>query len=450
MQDIVPPNDDADAARARREHANEEEAEVVAEGAPPERSIRNVHVPARAGRHSRPAPHQAIGPEAIQGGRRRSSRWIWTAASLALLLLIVSAALLLLRGTTVTVTPRSQTVVFDPIMRFVAHPADAAASESQLIYTVHTEVLEDSAIVAAEGVEHVEERASGVITVFNEYSADPVRLIKNTRFQTQDGLIYRTPESIVVPGRSGSTAGRIDVEVFADQPGSQYNSGPVTRLSVPGLADTPDMFAGIYARSDGGFSGGFSGSRPAIPQATLAAARAEVRDRLESNARSIALAGDGEFRFADLARITFESLPPTTEQGGTVRIHERATIHIPAVDERAFAQAVASFVSADASEADVVLYPREGMAATLVQESPALGSEPIEFTLTGTALLVWQVDTELLADSLAGKGQDAFQSVVATFAGIETAEASLSPFWRSSFPDDPSAIDITVRFPSAQ
>ena len=37
--------------------------------------------------------------------------------------------------------------------------------------------------------------------------------------------------------------------------------------------------------------------------------------------------------------------------------------------------------------------------------------------------------------------------IVEGFAGIEEAHARIEPFWKSSFPEDPSAIKIKVKEP---
>src|SRR3989344_576101 len=52
----------------------------------------------------------------------------------------------------------------------------------------------------ASGSEHVERRAGGKITVYNEYSSNPQVLVQNTRFATPDGRIYRTDVKVTVPG----------------------------------------------------------------------------------------------------------------------------------------------------------------------------------------------------------------------------------------------------------
>ena len=51
----------------------------------------------------------------------------------------------------------------------------------------------------------VNQKAQGELTVYNNYSEAPQILIKNTRFQTEDGKIFRIGDSITVPGKTGNT-----------------------------------------------------------------------------------------------------------------------------------------------------------------------------------------------------------------------------------------------------
>ncbi|MEX0916653.1 MAG: hypothetical protein WDZ44_00945, partial [Candidatus Spechtbacterales bacterium] len=52
----------------------------------------------------------------------------------------------------------------------------------------------------ASGQENVETYAVGNLTVFNEYSSDAQTLVSGTRFLSADGKLFRTTETVVVPG----------------------------------------------------------------------------------------------------------------------------------------------------------------------------------------------------------------------------------------------------------
>lgn len=457
FQDIMPPSGD-ERSRAPSQ-ANAEETRIPIHAGSQEtpssaRSIRNISIPNREGRRpmsdmrdTREVP--TVGRGQPRPPRQFSRRWIWGLAGLCLLVL-AALLLLALRSTLITVTPRSHTVVFDQSAQFSAFPVATAASGT-LAYSVQVTDLEDSEVVPSQGTVHAEDKASGTITVYNNYSAATIRLIKNTRFQAPDGLIFRAPADVVIPGKTGGTAGQVSVTVIADQPGEQYNVAPISRFTLPGLKSASAEYAQVYAASTAAMSGGFSGDRPGVDPAALAAAVSTVRDRLDQKAHDAAHAATAATTvFPDLMAITYQDLPDTSEAGGGVRIHESAHVQIPVFDSSLLAQAVASAVSADAGNSSLHIVPGANFGAHATSTVTVLGTDPLQFTLVGTAQLVWDVDTGALAAALAGRDQGAFQTIVKGFPGIQEARARIEPFWSSTFPKDPTAIQVEVVAPTAQ
>lgn len=433
---------------------------LSAQSGPParagERTIRNVTVSPR-----RPSPRQGMGREGgmqdispgiahpvYPPGRKQIDsrrKWVWIAAAVSLLVLAL-VGLFAFRATKITVTPSTRQVNFEQGKQFTAYPA-ADAAEGSLTYSVLSNDLEDSAVVPSKGVENVSERGSGIITVYNEYASRSVRIIKNSRFATPEGLIFRVPASIIIPGKQGNSPGSISVTVFADQPGAEYNVGPVSRFTLPGLKDSGDMYSKVYARSSSPMSGGFVGERPAVAEGALESARAEVRSRLEAKAREgvQALPKDVSTVFPDLIGITYSSLPETAEAGGGLRIYEKAHIEIPVFPEPLFASAVYHAVDSNADNAPVSVGGMESLTAKLSPSDSALGSTAIDFVLTGKALLVWDVDKSALAIALAGRGQNAFQEIIKGFPAIAEARATIEPFWKNSFPSAAEKIRVVVK-----
>ena len=422
------------------------------------RGIRNISAPSRP-----PARTPRIGADMreappISGAlpprhRGRSHLWIWAAAIVSLFVLGSLIFFFAFRSTTVTVTPKSHTIVLTNSSQFTAYPAAIAASGT-LSYTVQTFDFDDSDVVEAQGTTTAPAaKASGNITVFNSYSAAPVKLIKNTRFQTPDGLVFRTPADVVVPGKTASAPGQVQVTVVADAVGSQYNVAPVARFSLPGLTSNADMYAHVYAKSSAAMSGGSSGGdAPGIAPAALSAAISDVRGRLEAKARAAVLAQSSPDTsvFLGLMQVAYTSEPNTTEAGGGVRIHENAHVAVPVFPAVAFAQTVGQSSVADANTAALTLIPGSNFAATMAASStPVLGTDPIDFSLSGNAELVWNVDTAALAQALAGRDQGAFQTIVNGFEGVQEAHARIEPFWKTTFPAKAADIVVSVSAPAS-
>lgn len=456
FQDITPPAESGRPAppRAPQEAPDErpeDAAEIpirVSEAAPPPRGIRSIAPPPRA--RTRIAPEEREEGAFAPPRRRRMPRWwIWGAAALAVLI-VAALGFFAFRPTAISVTPKSHRLVLRDMPPLTAYPA-ALAATGTLPYTVEMTELEDSETVPAQGTTYVETKASGRITVLNDYSTQSVRLIPATRFETPDGLIFRAPAEIVVPGKSAAGPGRVTVLVVADQPGDRYNVGPVQKFTVPGLKSTAAMYAGVYAQSAEPMSGGFAGEQPGTAPGAVESARALVRARLEAKAAALA-APDKDTVRVPAVRIAYEDAPNVPEGEGSVRIGEKA--HVESIDMPAgvFAQMVARTASADAEGASVRLVPGEGFSIAVASSSQEaqLGSDPVDFILSGEATLVWDVQIAELVSALAGRSEDAFQTIVNGFPGIQEARARIEPFWKNSFPSDPKDIQVVVADPSAE
>ncbi len=380
---------------------------------------------------------------------RPSSRlWMWAAASVVVLA-IVAALLFFFGSTVITVTPKSRTAILASAP-LVAREG-ASASPGTLSYTLETFDLEDSEVVEAKGTTHVESKASGSIVVSNTYSTSPVKLVKNTRFESPDGLIFRVPSDIVVPGKKGTTPGTVSVTVVADQPGEKYNIGPTAKFTVPGLKSTPPMYAGISAKSNAAMTGGFLGEKPGTAPGALEAAVALVRGRLEAKAHE-ALAGkarNDSFIFPELMVITYQSLPVTDEAGDSVRIHEKAHMEVPVFPKDAFALAVAQVAFTDSENIPVDMEPLEDFSVHMLTPGDQTSVGILNLVASGQALIIWKVDTVALAEALKGKDSSAFQAIVNGFPSVLEAHARIAPFWKNTFPADASDIKVDVLKPAA-
>lgn len=108
------------------------------------------------------------------------------------------------------------------------------------------------------------QKASGMITIYNEYSASSQMLVATTRFEAPDGKIFRLKKTISVPGTTKIDEeikpGAIEAEVSADEAGESYNIGPST-FTIPGFKGSGnEKYAKFYAKSSKPMTGGGSGS----------------------------------------------------------------------------------------------------------------------------------------------------------------------------------------------
>ena len=415
---------------------------------PPPRGIRSINIPGR----SRPRPSivdardmPSLGRNYPRRGSTLSRGWIWGLAGVSVLSLGL-LGLFVFRDTTVTLLARSRAITFDQSAQFIAYPSGTVATGT-LSYTRSEIKSSDSETVDGTGTVAAQMKASGTVTVYNNYSISSVRLVKNTRFETPSGLLFRAPADILIPGKHGTVPGRVDVTIVADQAGQEYNIAPIPRLSIPGLKSNVPMYANVYAQSSKPMEGGFAGNQVGVADAVRKAAVAAIRARLAQEiSRSIeSLNSATSTVFAELAQVTYVDMPDVDDTNGKVHIYESVRAEVPILDPNILAASVAHMSNIDINNSLVTLSKGTGYGALMASSTPiVLGTDALNFSLVGQASLVWNIDTRGLAQALAGKDQSVFQTLIGGFPGIETAHARIEPFWKSTFPTDPSKIHMIL------
>jgi hypothetical protein len=73
-----------------------------------------------------------------------------------------------------------------------------------------------------------------------------------------------------------------------------------------------------------------------------------------------------------------------------------------------------------------------------------LALEKLDFTLSGTPSIVWQVDTERVKKALVGVAKTNFNLILGQYSNIDRAKASVQPMWKSAFPDDEKSITVKL------
>lgn len=142
---------------------------------------------------------------------------------------------------------------------FADESADYINIEQSKIPVKKIEVSsEETGSYPATGKKHIAIKASGEISVFNEYSSNPQKIVSGTRFLSKEGYLFRIKDPIIIPGFSriegNDIPGQVTVMIYADQPGEKYNAGP-TSFTLPGLQGSV-KYSSVYARSSKSMTGG--------------------------------------------------------------------------------------------------------------------------------------------------------------------------------------------------
>ncbi len=302
---------------------------------------------------------------------------------------------------------------------------------------------------ASTGERQVDEKASGKITVFNEFSSSSQALVERTRFVSEDGKVFRTARTITVPGakiQEGKiVASSIEVEVVADQAGAEYNIGP-SRFNIPGFSGTPKYDA-FYGRSTAAMSGGASGLKKVVTQADFDKAKQELWETLKPTL-------DKEFKAQIPAGLKMlegsfseeiagaESSVAVGSPADNFSLTVKGAAKAVLFDENDILELIKQKINGQLAEDKKLVSDQESLVYQNVKADFNKGL--LSFKIKYNGLIVWKIKTDDLAKEVAGKKEQEIKEIFDKHSEISQAKVVFWPFWVKSVPTNLDKIKITV------
>lgn len=388
----------------------------------------------------------------VVDNQKKSRRFLYVAIALFFMSIIGAYSFgTLTAGAEITIYPKVRSINVNA--EFTAYKEKRAG---ELSYEVLTLEATGERQVKATGQEEVSVQTTGEIEIYKT-TPGTERLIKNTRFATSDGKIFRIQESVVVPGAikmaDGTTKpGVIRAQVFADEAGETYNIPAKTKLTVPGFKENnfAELYNAIYAENPIAFTGGYKGPRFIINDDELATAKQSLQLELRDTLRAkLATERPANYTvFDDSMAITYNSLPPAQYGDSLVTIKEQATLQIPLFNRDDFASFIAkeTIVGYDINEKVKINNIND---LTFAYTDPAIANtnianlESLPFKITGLPVIVWTYEEDALKAALAGKEKTALPLALGQYSQESRSTLKIRPFWKTTFPDDVKKITVT-------
>lgn len=185
-----------------------------------------------------------------------------------------------------TIVPKS--VPVDVNGTFVAQYSGVSGT---LLYEIATLKGSATTTIPATDGQVTNTKAQGKVTLYNAATTSQ-RLIAGTRISNDDGNIYRTKASVVIPASKISAgkvvSGSITTTVIADAPGAEYNLTKTEQADIMRIVaykGTP-KYETVYARMLTDIIGGSSGTKKTVNASLLAS----TTDILKNNIKNSLLA----------------------------------------------------------------------------------------------------------------------------------------------------------------
>ena len=300
------------------------------------------------------------------------------------------------------------------------------------------------------GEKEVAQKARGKITVFNEYGTTPQVLIATTRFQTSDGLIFRTLKGITVPGTKVENGkiipGSISVEVIADKPGQSYNI-QAGKFSIPAFNERSDAgrYEKIYGKSDEAMKGGAIGKAKVVTEVDFNTARQSLSDQVTKDVESSLKSQISGLKVINASAVKLK------EPESTAKVDEAADNFMMAVS--------GSIKTIGFKEDDlkglIKQFIDKTKNLTAIPEKLTTSYDNITFDETSNTLIFTvnikgngytKIDTDKIKTDLSGKNEKEIKDYFKEADSAESVRVVLSPFWVNKIPQDKDKIRLQVNY----
>lgn len=383
--------------------------------------------------------------EELRNDENKKTRFVFKITIAVLIVAIIVAFFYVflskISSTVVNISLFKETIEVDSRLRAYADPAITGLSFETMQLSV-----DDSAKVVPTGVSSGGQKSSGKITVYNNYSNAPQKLITNTRFETKEGKIFRIKEPIVVPGM-----GMIETMVYADQAGDSYNI-EASDFTVPGLKGGP-RFEKVFAKSKTAMTGGSSGNIMLVKKEDIESVRVSLREK--TKARLLTMLSnqkpEGYLLFDDAIKVEYEENSENPKGGQSsehpmnFNIKAVATGYLFKKDSlsKALVDNNAGKFTVKSPKNDILSVDNiENLDFNLISVNSQ--NKEVAISLKGKADFSWVVDTtKLLKDISSYKGKD-YNAVFQNYPSIEKASVIIYPSWWKVVPKDSSKIKLNI------
>lgn len=370
------------------------------------------------------------------GNQNLGHKGIWVFAIIAIIILfVVSSSRLSVAHVDISLKPKSVSV--NETIQLVETKPGILPFET---IEVTSEVKKEITFTKQE---EKKEKAVGEITISNMYSTLPQTLVKQTRFETKDGLIYRLQDTITIPGyterENEKVPGTITVKVIADAVGEKYNIGANTDFTIPGFKGSP-QYTTISAKNIASFNNGLDGtyyvadSSVSTPNNDVALLESKLKELVEKQIpKEDFISLKGLYEIKTNQNGNFYSKEPTS----TIVI--TGTLKQIVFPKKTFFSYLKSKYPDINTESRMDISSLDGV---IVSSIPNEKSYAIQ--LSGVLKSYTEIDETIFKEKLAGKKENTFNTILAeNFSeNIENAELRIRPLWINTIPNAFNRIKI--------
>lgn len=301
--------------------------------------------------------------------------------------------------------------------------------------------------VDATGEKEVGEKARGTVTVYNNNTSSSVNLPKGAVLSTSGDLDFVTDKDIKVASASGdifsgTKPGTADVEVTAEEIGSDYNLPSGMKFSVDGNSS-------LAAKNDKAFSGGSSKKITVVSKKDLDKLNSSLTASLEKEAESVlgAKTQKDESVLPVLLSTKIQTAKYDKKEGDEAKkVNVEASLQFTGLSydkERLNDFAKKMLEKENSGDKDI----REEDISAEIKDVEKISDARVSATVVISGSLLPKIDSAGLAKELGGKSKEEFKSAISKLPQVDHTSIVYKPgvpFVADIFPFLPKNVTVTL------
>ncbi len=376
---------------------------------------------------------------------RKKNRTILIGTILAILLGVFILMTYVFNYGTVTLSPKSQYVTLNNKYEL---PTDS--------YKIVDLSKTDTKPISSSVTKEVKTKASGKITIYNNFDGNTQKLVPNTRFETKDGKVYRITSGVVIPGKTDAGPGSVEASVSADSYGADYNIA-ATDFTIPGFKGSA-RYTGFYAKSKAPMSGGASGKTAVVSKQDIDDVKALLIPTLEDKVKAeiLNIKDDGYVVVPDSLQFEYsDNRDQLSSSSSGASFEQTVKGRVLLLNTQQMYKLIARKMMDGYKEESVLLESPEMLTYSYSKDALLSGSSSPQLLFTYDGRVKYDIDKSAVANLIVGKDKlEAQKLLIANYYNVLTGDDALKikimPWWTSSFPSSVSKVHIEENLLNSQ
>lgn len=317
-----------------------------------------------------------------------------------------------------------------------------------------SEELEKTETYQATGEKDVGEKATGSVTIYNNFSTTAKSLTAGDKLNAPGGLSYVLKSNVTVPGYTdpggGKVAGKLEgVNVVASAVGEKYNLASGTKFTIPKIASSD-----FYAENGAAFTGGSTKIVKFVTKDDLAKAEKDLLGKIETELKAKMLEGlTGDEKLLEGAlevkKISASSDVAVDKEATEFKLTAKSGGKALIIKEADLLNLAENSLKQEIGDTKEIMEKDALVSKTLVTAAD-FKTGKFEATLAGEAYIATKLVAADLAANIAGDSIDSAKKYLMDQDGVLDVQTRVFPSFNNRMPRVKSHIYIKTEIDKTQ